>query len=136
MRKKVYGRQLSRETGSRRALYRSLIRALVEHNRINTTKAKAKSVIPMIDKVINLAKRNSVAANRRVFSILGNDKKTAKAIFEIVAPKFSGRTGGFTRIVNLPRRRGDLAKVVRLEWVENMSSKKTKVDKKKTKKSK
>ncbi len=132
MKKRVFGRQLSRERDTRRALFRSLIRALVEHGKINTTKAKAKAIQADIDKLVNLAKKDSISAKRRIFAILGNDKETTKKILKEVVPSFSDRSGGYTRIVPLPARRGDAAQIVRFEWVKEIEVKKTKATKEKT----
>lgn len=124
MRKKVFGRHLSRGRKSRRALFRSLIRALVASGKIVTTKAKAKAIISQIDKLITLAKKKSVAARRKVLSELGNDRETADLIFSKVLPTFTKRNSGFTRIVLLPDRPGDSAQMVRLEWSETIEMKK------------
>ena len=132
MKKRVFGRQLSRDRDTRRALFRSLIRALVEHGKINTTKAKAKAIQADIDKLVNLAKKDSISAKRRIFAILGNDKETTKKILKEVVPSFSDRSGGYTRIVPLPARRGDAAQIVRFEWVKEIEVKKTKATKEKT----
>lgn len=132
MKKRVFGRQLSRERDTRRALFRSLIRALVKHGKIKTTKAKAKAIQADIDKLVNLAKKDSISAKRRVFAILGNDKETTKKLLKEVVPSFSDRSGGYTRIVPLPARRGDAAQIVRFEWVKEIEVKKTKATKEKT----
>ncbi len=132
MKKRVFGRQLSRERDTRRALFRSLIRALVKHGKIKTTKAKAKAIQASIDKLVNLAKKDSISAKRRVFAILGNDKETTKKLLIEVVPSFSDRSGGYTRIVPLPARRGDAAQMVRFEWVKEIGVKKTKATKEKT----
>ena len=79
MKKRVYGRKLSRERDTRRALFRTLIRALVKYDKIVTTKAKAKAIQGDIDKLVNLAKKDSIQARRRLFASLGNDKVTARA---------------------------------------------------------
>jgi len=131
MKKRVFGRQLSRERDTRRALFRSLIRALVKHGKIKTTKAKAKAIQADIDKLINLAKKDSISAKRRVFAILGNDKETTKKLLLEVVPSFLDRSGGYTRIVPLPARRGDAAQIVRLEWVKEIKIKEAKTTKEK-----
>ncbi|MGB6839118.1 MAG: 50S ribosomal protein L17 [Microgenomates group bacterium] len=120
MKKRVYGRKLSQERDSRRALFRSLIRALVEHGKITTTKAKAKAIQASIDKLVNLSKQGSISAKRRLYALLGNDKKTTKTLLEKIAPAFSDRKGGYTRIIALPRRRGDAAEIARIEWVKSI----------------
>lgn len=126
MKKRVYGRKLSRERDTRRALFRALIRALVMHGKIKTTKAKAKAVQPLVDKIVNLAKKESTAARRRLFGILGNDKITTKNLLTKVAPALRDREGGYTRIIALPRRKGDAAEMARLEWVNKVPDKKEK----------
>lgn len=132
MRKKVFGRHLSRGRKSRIALFRSLIRALVESGRIVTTRAKAKATVPLIDKLITLAKKKSVAARRKVLSELGNDRETTDLIFSKVLPAFTKRNSGFTRIILLPARWGDSAQMVRLEWSDQIAtSEKVTSDKKK-----
>lgn len=136
MKKRVFGRQLSRERDTRRALFRSLIRALVKHGKIKTTKAKAKAIQADIDKLVNLAKKDSISAKRRVFATLGNDKETTKKLLIEVVPSFLDRSGGYTRIISLPARRGDAAQIVRLEWVKEMVQIQDKVKGKETKKTK
>ncbi len=123
MKKRVYGRKLSRERDTRRALFRALIRALVKYDKIVTTKAKAKAIQGDVDKLVNLAKDGSIQTKRRLFASLGNDKETAKAFTERIAPLFKERKGGYTRIINLPRRKGDAAEIVRMEWVKPMLEK-------------
>lgn len=132
MKKRVYGRKLSRERDTRRALFRALIRALVKYDKIVTTKAKAKAIQGDIDKLVNLAKDGSIQTQRRLFASLGNDKETAKSFTKRIAPSFKERKGGYTRIINLPRRKGDAAEIVRIEWVKPMPEKeeKTKDEKK------
>jgi len=133
MKKRVYGRKLSRERDTRRALFRALIRALVKYDKITTTKAKAKAIQGDVDKLVNLAKNSSVQSQRRLFASLGNDKITTKALAGRIAPAFGERKGGYTRIINLPRRRGDAAEIVRMEWVKPIPVKEEKKEVAKTK---
>ena len=121
MKKRVFGRKLSRGRGARRALFRSLIRALVIHGAIVTSKAKAKTIQRQIDKIMGLAKEKGVAKRRQVYAILGNDRETSDNLFNKIAPMFSDRVGGYTRIVNLPRRRGDAAEMAKLSWVKEVA---------------
>ncbi len=136
MKKRVYGRKLSRERDTRRALFRALIRALVKYDKIVTTKAKAKAIQGDIDKLVNLAKDGSIQTQRRLFASLGNDKETTKAFTERIAPSFTERKGGYTRIINLPRRKGDAAEIVRIEWVKPTLEKEEKTKDKKVSKKK
>lgn len=137
MKKRVYGRRLSRGGGARKALFRSLIAALVAHGSIKTTKAKAKAIQGQVDKIINIAKNGSLASKRRVLSKLGNDRKTSQNIFNMITKAFLNRKSGYTRIVALPKRLGDAADMVRMEWVEKIGireeSKPEKAEKKKEK---
>ena len=121
MKKRVFGRYLSMAQGSRRALFRGLIRALVTYGKIKTTKAKAKAVQGQIDKLVTLAKKKDIPFRRKVYGYLGGDRKAADALFGPIAEAFRERQSGFTRIVNLGARRGDAAEMVRLEWVEEIS---------------
>lgn len=100
------------------------------HGKIKTTKAKALTVSPAVDKLITLAKKETDFARKKVFARLGNDKKTAKIIFDKLVPMFAKRPGGFTRIINLPRRSGDNAEMVILEFVEQIKKTETETEKK------
>lgn len=117
MRHRVQTKQLGRNTKQRQALLKSLVRELVVHGAITTTQAKAKAVRPIADKLIGRAKTDTVS-NRRLLHEFFGKRDVVNSLFERVAPVFSKRTSGFTRIVNLGIRRGDNAQVVRLELVE------------------
>ncbi len=123
MRKKVFGRKLSRDRGSRNALRRSLIRALVEHGKITTTLAKAKAVQPDVEKIMTAVRENTVAARRRVLARLGNDVKTTNKLFKEYLTVTDKRNSGYTRIVKLPARKGDLANMSILSFVDQVEKK-------------
>lgn len=129
MKKRVVGKKLSRGGGARKALYFSLVRALIISGKIQTTKAKAKAIIPEVDKLVTLALGNDV---RRVAAFFRNDRKLSAEFFKLTR-SFSGRKSGFTRLINLPARKGDLANMVRLEWTDNIV-KSEKDDREKSKK--
>lgn len=114
MKKRVFGRQLSRGGGARKALLKSLTRALVVNGKIETTKAKAKAVVPQVERLVSLAKNGEWG---KISAFFWNDRKITKDFTSLVR-QFSGRKAGFTRLTNLPARVGDSAKMVRLEWVE------------------
>lgn len=116
MRHQVFGRKLGRDTKSRKALLNNLASSLLEQEKITTTLAKAKFVKPFVDKLITKAKKNALHSQRVISSIL-TPKAFAKLINEI-APGFTARTSGYTRIVKLAQRRGDNAPVARLELLE------------------
>ena len=120
MKKRVYGRKLSRGLNARRALFRALIRAIVMHGSIEITKAKAKSVQADIDKLVTLARVGGINERRRIYAYLGNDRKTTDKLIETVKNSFSSRESGFTRIIKLPRRKGDGAEIAKLEWTDKI----------------
>ena len=127
MKKRVFGRKFSRGSGGRRALFRSLIRALVSEGSIVTTQSKAKTVRHQTEKIVSLTKKGGVEARRRVYSLLGNDRDTTDRLFKKIAPNFKDRAGGYLRIVKLPSRRGDAAGMARLEWVKEIVQEQGKV---------
>ncbi|MEK7526684.1 MAG: 50S ribosomal protein L17 [Patescibacteria group bacterium] len=118
MLKKIFGKKLSRESSTRKALFRSMVRSLVEHGSIKTTQAKAKAVQIEIDRLMKLVKVNTVASKRSAIARLGNDRKTLDALFAKYSVAANQRKGGFTRVINLGPRKGDAAPVVKLEMVD------------------
>lgn len=110
MRHKVFGNQLGRNKKQVKALYRSLILALLDHSKIETTLAKAKAVQSSVDKAINLAKNNSVFARRQLAKLLATNKK-----FDM--SRFSDKNSGYTRIIRLGPRLSDSTEKVILELV-------------------
>ena len=117
MRHKVAGYKLGRNTSHRRSLLRNLSRELIQHERIKTSQAKAKAVKPEVEKLITLAKRGDLHARRRALSELGQDKFIVHKLFEEIAPRYTERPGGYTRIVKLGPRRSDSTEMVFLELV-------------------
>jgi large subunit ribosomal protein L17 len=109
--------KLSRDTAHRKALLRNLCKEVIEHERIKTTEAKAKAVKPEVEKLITLAKKGDLHARRLALSDLGHDKLAVAKLFEEVAPRYSGRPGGYTRILKLGARQGDATEMVYLELV-------------------
>jgi len=118
MRKMVFGRKLSRGKKGREALFRSLIRAIIVSGKIVTTRAKAKAIVGQIDKLVTMAKKDSLSGRRGVLAYLGNDRKITDKFFKEVVPSLSGRNSGYTRLFSLPPRKGDAAELTRMEWVE------------------
>jgi large subunit ribosomal protein L17 len=118
MRKMVFGRKLSRGRKGREALFRSLIKAFLVNGKITTTRARAKAIQGEIDKLVSFAKKGSLIATRKASGYLGNDRQLSEVLFGNIARTFKKRASGFTRITLLPRRKGDAAEEVRLEWVE------------------
>lgn len=129
MKKRIYGKKLARSQSARRALVRSLIRALVVNGKIVTTKAKAKVVQSEVEKCINLVKGSSLSSRRRLSSRLGNDRTSVDVLVNQIAPVFRKRSGGYTRLTLLTQRRGDVSKMARVEWTEAVESKLEKKEK-------
>lgn len=117
MRHRVSGRKFDRAGDERKALLRGLVGDLMRHERLKTTEAKAKEVRPLAEKMITLGKDGTVHARRQAFSYM-NDKDVVKKLFEDIAPRFSERAGGYTRIIKLGPRHGDGALMAQLELVE------------------
>ncbi len=109
--------KLSRDSAHRKALLKNLCKEIIEHERIKTTEAKAKAVKPEIEKLITLAKRGDLHARRQALSRLGQDKFAVYKLFEEVAPRYTTRPGGYTRILKLGARSGDATEMVLLELV-------------------
>ncbi|MDE1974987.1 MAG: 50S ribosomal protein L17 [Patescibacteria group bacterium] len=109
-------RKFGREKNQRNALLRSLVRNLIRDGRIKTTAAKAKELRPMIEKLVTKARSASVSSRRIIDSRIMGADMTKKLVDEI-APKYKTRTGGYTRIVKLPRRDLDGAFMALIEFV-------------------
>ena len=118
MKKRVFGRKLSRSRPAREALFAGLARALILNGKIITTRAKAKAIQGEVEVFVSLAKKADLNSRRIVLSALDNARDAANALFQKVGPAFAGKKSGFTRIVPLPNRKGDNAKMVRIEWTE------------------
>jgi large subunit ribosomal protein L17 len=109
--------QLSRDAAHRKSLLMNLSKEVIQHERIQTTEAKAKAVKPEVEKLITLAKRGDLHARRQALSALGQDKFTVYKLFEEIAPRYVARSGGYTRILKLGPRRSDASEMVLLELV-------------------
>lgn len=116
MRHGVSGRKFDRPTAQRLALFRGLVRDLILHERITTTVPKAKEMRPFAEKMITLGKDGSVNARRQALKFV-TDKDVISKLFDDVAPRYSQRQGGYTRIVKLGKRLGDGADMAIIELV-------------------
>jgi len=118
MRHKRLGRKLGIRADHRKAQRRNMLTALINHGRVVTTLAKAKEYHRHADRIIHLAKVRSLHRIRRAASLLGNDRTVVKRLFDVVAPQFAERPGGYTRVIKLARPRvGDAAPRAILELV-------------------
>jgi large subunit ribosomal protein L17 len=123
MRHRKSGRQLGRNTHHRRALFRSLVTALLEHERIETTEAKAKEVRILTDRIITLGKRGDLHARRRALAYVRTSTVVGK-VFSDLAGRFAERPGGYTRLIKTRRRIGDAARMVVIELLARATPKK------------
>ena len=121
-------RKLGRDSSARKALLRSIVTSLFQHERIETTEAKAKELRKVADKMLTLAKRGDLHARRQVLAYM-MDEDVVKKLFDEIAPKYKDRQGGYTRIIKTGVRQGDAAPMVIIELVlackKKRSSRKT-----------
>jgi len=116
MRHRKAGVKLKRDISGRRALLRGLVTSVIEEERITTTIPKAKAARPLVEKMITLAKADSLHARRQAASFLLKPEAVEK-LFEKLGPRFNQRSGGYTRIVKIGWRKGDGAETAKLELV-------------------
>jgi large subunit ribosomal protein L17 len=116
MRHRRGGFKLQRTTAGRRALLRGLVTNVIEHERIITTVPKAKAARPLVDRMITLAKRDTLHSRRRAAAFL-NTPASVKKLFDQLGTRFGQRDGGYTRVVRLGPRKGDGAEQAMLELV-------------------
>ncbi|MFN8454321.1 MAG: 50S ribosomal protein L17 [Anaerolineae bacterium] len=117
MRHNVMGRKLSRSANHRKALFRNLTTELFRHNRIKTTEAKAKSIQPIAEKLITLARRGDLHARRQAAREV-TDPVVLQKLFAEIGPSVQNRAGGYLRIYKLGPRQGDAAPMVLIELVD------------------
>jgi len=117
MRHKVAGRNLSRSTEHRLALYRNQVTALLYHEKVTTTEAKAREVRSLAERMITLAKDGSLASRREALAFI-TDKTVVDKLFAEIAPGYADRSGGYTRLLKLGPRHGDNAPMVQIELVK------------------
>lgn len=118
MRHGNHNRKFGRKTKVRGALLKSLVLSLITHGRIRTTEAKAKEIRPMVEKLITRAQKGDVNARRVIMARLMNRAPETKKLVEEIAPKFKDVSGGYTRIMKLPPRMSDAAKMALIEFVK------------------
>lgn len=122
-------RKLGRRSDQRKALIRDLLTDLIINERITTTEAKAKELKKFADKMVTLGKKNDLSARRRAAQMIRfeaaevdeNGKTTQNALqklFDVIAPRFANRNGGYTRVLKLENRQGDNAPMAIIEFVE------------------
>ena len=116
MKHRIGGYKLKRNVSNRRALLRNLVTSVIENERIITTVPKAKAAKPLVEKMITLAKRDSLHARRQAASFL-QTPASVKKLFDKLGTRFGQRNGGYTRVIRLGWRKGDGAEQAMLELV-------------------
>jgi large subunit ribosomal protein L17 len=116
MRHNRSGYKLKRDAGSRKALLKGLITSVIEHERVVTTITKAKAVKPLVEKMITLAKRDTLHSRRQAAAVL-ETPAAVKKLFDKLGTRFGQRNGGYTRVVRLGWRKGDGAEQAIIELV-------------------
>jgi large subunit ribosomal protein L17 len=114
MRHRNAGFKLGRNTSHRRALLRNLVTSVIEEDRVHTTIAKAKAVRPIVEKMITLGKKGDLHARRQAIAFLCTDN-AVKRLFDVVAPRYGDRNGGYLRIVRTGFQQGDGAEKAFIE---------------------
>ncbi len=113
----ISGRKLGRKSGHRTALLRNMAAALIKHEQITTTTPKAKELRPYVEKLISLAKRGGLSNRRLAHSRLLDDAQEKK-LFEVLAERYAGREGGYTRVIKAGIRASDAAPIAIIELVD------------------
>ena len=117
MRHRVGGRKLQRTSAHRTALFRNMSAALIKHEQITTTVAKAKELRPYIEKMITLAKKGGLSNRRLAHARLLDDAQLTK-LFDVLAERYAGRNGGYTRIIKAGIRLSDASPMAIIEFVD------------------
>jgi len=110
-------RKFGRDKNQRKALLSSLALNLIVRNKIKTTLPKAKELRPFIEKLVTKAKKGDMATRRTIISKLSNRRKEVKKLFEVVAPKYKDKNGGYTRILKLGIRKADGVAMAQIEFI-------------------
>lgn len=114
-------RRLNRTSSHRKAMFKAMACSLIEHEQIKTTLPKAKELRPIVEKLITMAKKNSLHARRMLVSKLQSNK-TVKKLFDDITPRFANRNGGYIRIMKAGFRYGDAAPMAIIEFVERKAN--------------
>ena len=117
MKHRIKGRKLNRTSSHRKALFKNMAQAIIKHEQIITTLPKAKTMKPIIDKLITLGKNGSLHARRQAFSQLRDNKMVSK-LFGDLASRYADRQGGYSRVLKAGYRYGDAAAMAILELVD------------------
>lgn len=121
MRHRMGGRKLSRTSSHRTAMFRNMAAALIKHEQIKTTVAKAKELRPYVEKLVTLAKKGGLSNRRLAHSRLLDDKQLVK-LFDVIAARYADRNGGYTRVIKAGIRASDAVQMAIIEFVDRDES--------------
>ena len=117
MRHRVAGRKLQRTSSHRQAMFRNMAAALIKHEQITTTTAKAKELRPYVEKLVTLAKKGGLS-NRRLAHARLMDEAQERKLFEVIGPRYANRNGGYTRVIKAGIRISDASPIAIIEFVD------------------
>ena len=117
MRHRVAGRKLQRTSAHRAAMFRNMAAALIKHEQITTTTAKAKELRPYVEKLVTLAKKGGLSNRRLAHSRLMDDAQLIK-LFDVIGPRYASRDGGYCRVIKAGIRMSDAAQISIIEFVD------------------
>tara|TARA_B100001057_G_scaffold197909_1_gene198507 strand:- start:283 stop:723 length:441 start_codon:yes stop_codon:yes gene_type:complete len=121
MKHNIKNKKLNKTSSHRKAMFMNMSNALIKHEQIKTTLAKAKELRRFVEKIITLGKKGDLLSKRKAISIL-QDQKMSKKVFDLLAKRYEKRNGGYTRIIKLGNRFGDNAPTAVIEFVERDES--------------
>ena len=117
MKHNIKNKKLNKTSSHRKAMFMNMSNALIKHEQITTTLAKAKELRRFVEKIVTLGKKGSLLSRRKTVSIL-QDQKMSKKVFDVLAERYKNRAGGYTRIIKLGNRFGDNAPTAVIEFVD------------------
>ncbi len=117
MRHNIKNKKLNKNSSHRKAMFMNMSNALIKHEQITTTLAKAKELRRFVEKIVTLGKKGDLLSRRKAVSIL-QDQKMSKKVFDVLAERYKSRAGGYTRIIKLGNRYGDNAPTAVIEFVD------------------
>ena len=117
MKHNIKNKKLNKTSSHRKAMFMNMSNALIKHEQITTTLAKAKELRRFVEKIITLGKKGDLQSRRKAISVL-QDQKMSKKVFDILAERYKNRSGGYTRIIKLGNRFGDNAPTAVIEFVD------------------
>ena len=117
MRHRVGHRKLQRTSSHRAAMFRNMAAALIKHEQITTTTAKAKELRPYVEKLVTLAKKGGLSNRRLAHARLMDDAQLVK-LFDVIGPRYADRSGGYTRVIKAGIRSSDAAAIAIIEFVD------------------